>query len=48
MSDVKQIIYGKEFAFDEKEHAYFFDGAPVPGVTTILSCINKPALMPCG
>jgi len=46
MSDVKQIIYGKEFAFDEKEHAYFFDGAPVPGVTTILSCINKPALMP--
>lgn len=46
MSDSKQTIYGKEFRFDEKEHAYFFDGAPVPGVTTILKCINKPALMP--
>lgn len=46
MSDAKQIIYGKEFTFDEKEHAYFFNGAPVPGVTTILKCINKPALMP--
>jgi hypothetical protein len=46
MSESKQLFYGKEFRFDEKEHAYFWDGKPIPGVTTILSCINKPALMP--
>lgn len=43
---MSQLFYGKELKFDEKEHAYFWDGQPVPGVTTILKCINKPALMP--
>jgi hypothetical protein len=46
MSDTKHLFYGKEFVFDEKEHAYFWDGSPIPGVTTILSVIAKPALMP--
>lgn len=41
-----QIIFGEELAFDEKEHAYTWGGAFVPGVTSILQCINKPALMP--
>lgn len=40
------IIYGKELKFDEKKHAYTWDGQFVPGVTSILQCINKPALMP--
>ncbi len=46
MSEETKLFYGKPFIFDEKEHAYFWDGQPVPGVTTILKCINKPALMP--
>lgn len=45
MSD-KRIIFGQELAFDEKEHMYTWGGAPVPGVTTILRVIDKPALMP--
>lgn len=45
MSDAKQIIYGKEFTFDEKEHAYFWDKQPVPGVTTVLRVIDKPKLL---
>jgi hypothetical protein len=40
------IIHGKELQFDEKKHSYAWDGNFVPGVTTILSCINKPALIP--
>ena len=42
----KIIIYGQELAFNEKAHAYTWGGHFVPGVTTILQCINKPALMP--
>lgn len=42
----KRIIFGQELLFDEKEHAYTWGGNFVPGVTTILQCINKPALMP--
>lgn len=41
-----RIIYGGELAFDEEAHAYTFNGEFVPGVTTILQCLNKPALMP--
>lgn len=41
MSESKQLFYGKEFVFDEKEHAYFWDGQPVPGVTTILKVLSK-------
>ena len=40
------IIYGQELAFDEEKHAYTWGGEFVPGVTSILSCIAKPALMP--
>lgn len=42
----KQIIHGKELEFNEKAHHYTWGGNPVPGVTTILSCIGKPALIP--
>ena len=34
-----------DFTFDEKTHTYKSDGKPVTGVTTILSCIAKPALI---
>lgn len=30
--------------FDEKEHRYTLDGRVVPGVTTLLGVLNKPAL----
>lgn len=36
----------KEFVFDEKEHAYFLDGKPLHGTTTVLGVIAKPALIP--
>lgn len=39
-------IYDGTLEFDEKLHAYSFNGAFVPGVTTILQCIAKPALVP--
>ncbi len=42
----KQIIFGEELTFDEKKHAYKWNDQLVPGVTSILQCINKPALMP--
>lgn len=45
MSETK-LFYGKEFRFDEEEHAYFWDGQPIPGVTSILNVIGKPALLP--
>lgn len=40
------IMFGGELIFDEESHTYQFDGKFVPGVTTILSCIGKPALVP--
>lgn len=46
MSQHKTIIYGQELVFDEAKHAYKWAGEFVPGVTTILSCIGKPALIP--
>lgn len=42
----KQIIHGEELVFDEEAHAYYWAGAPVPGVTSILNVLSKPALMP--
>lgn len=42
---MSQIIHGHELTFDEKKHAYLWNGSPVPGVTTILQCIAKPALI---
>lgn len=45
-SSTKQIVYGAELEFDEKNHHYKWNGKPVPGVTTILQVIGKPALVP--
>lgn len=42
---MKQIIHGEELTFDESAHVYTWGGEFVPGVTTILKCINKPALI---
>ena len=42
----KHIVFGQELAFDEENHLYTWGGQPVPGVTTILKVIDKPALMP--
>jgi len=36
----------KEFVFDEVKHAYFLDGKPMMGCTTVLGVIAKPALIP--
>jgi hypothetical protein len=33
------------FYFDSKEHAYFLDGKPLHGITTVLGVIAKPALV---
>lgn len=41
-----RVIHGKELIFDEENHHYTWDGNPVPGVTSILKVIDKPALMP--
>ncbi len=38
-------IYDGELEFNEAKHHYTFNKRPVPGVTTILQCINKPALV---
>ncbi len=46
MSTNKRIIYGQELIFHEEAHAYMWNGEFVPGVTSILRCIDKPALMP--
>ncbi len=43
---MSNLIFGKTLEFDEKKHAYKYDGNFVPGVTSILSCIGKPALIP--
>lgn len=40
------IIFGQELVFDEEKHAYTWAGEFVPGVTTILQCLGKPALVP--
>jgi hypothetical protein len=42
---VKRIIHGQTLSFDDAKHAYTWGGQLVPGVTTILSCISKPALI---
>lgn len=33
------------FHFDEAEHAYFLDGKPLHGITSVLGVISKPALI---
>lgn len=39
------IFYGKPLIFKEGSHRYFWDGTPVPSVTTILGRLAKPALI---
>ncbi len=46
METEKQIVFGHELAFDDKKHMYTWGGNPVPGVTTILQTLSKPALIP--
>ncbi len=35
-----------DFQFDEKRHAYFLNGRPILGCTSVLGVIAKPALVP--
>lgn len=48
MGDRRQTLYEGtvELEFDDRLHAYTYEKKLVPGVTTILKRINKPALMP--
>lgn len=39
------VIYGKELSFKDTTHRYTWDGRSVPGVTTILGRMAKPALI---
>lgn len=41
-----QLVFEKELSFDPKAHAYTWGGNFVPGVTSILQCLGKPALIP--
>lgn len=41
----KIVISGEELIFDEKAHAYSCGGRFVPGVTSILNVLGKPALV---
>lgn len=41
----KIIIHGQTLMLDPEAHAYTWGGQFVPGVTTILGCIGKPALI---
>ena len=38
------LFYGKPLIFRPNSHKYFFDGRPIPSVTTILGIISKPLL----
>lgn len=39
------VFYGKPLVFRAKQHRYFWDGKPIPSVTTILNRLAKPALI---
>lgn len=43
---MSKLYYGEPLTFDDAEHMYTWAGQPVPGVTSILKVIDKPALMP--
>jgi len=43
MSD--PVFYGKPLTFNPRNHRYYWDGQPVPSVTTIISRLNKPLLI---
>ena len=40
-------LYNKQIklTFEEIKHTYFYEGKKVPSVTSILSIVNKPALI---
>jgi hypothetical protein len=40
-----QIFYGKPLAYNHNRHMYFWGGAHVPSVTTILRRLDKPGLV---
>lgn len=48
MSDRSEMLYDGEvnLVFNDKKHAYMIGDKFVPGVTTILKLLNKPALVP--
>lgn len=46
MSENKRIVHGYELEIDPVKHAYKYNGEFVPGVTTILKVLDKPALVP--
>ena len=39
------LYYGRAMHFNDRQHRYEWDGKFVPGVTTILKRLNKPALI---
>lgn len=43
MSD--PIFYGKPLRFNPNNHRYYWDGQPVPSVTTIIGRLSKPLLI---
>jgi hypothetical protein len=40
---MSQLFYGHPLEFDPVAHAYTWAGQFVPGVTSILKCLDKPA-----
>jgi len=44
-AEADPILYGKPLVFKEKSHRYFWDGKPIPSVTTILGRLQKQALI---
>jgi hypothetical protein len=39
------VFYGKPLVFNEKNHCYYWDGQPLPSVTTIINRLSKPLLI---
>jgi len=39
------VFYGKPLRFNEKNHRYYWDGEPIPSVTTIIGRLAKPMLI---
>jgi len=40
-----QMFYGKPLTYNDARHMYFWDGAHVPSVTTIIRRLDKPGLI---
>lgn len=39
------VFYGKPLRFNPNDHRYYWDGKPVPSVTTIINRLSKPLLI---